>query len=187
MKSINFIVIILFGLIGCSTQKKDNLIEMKLYDCVKKQYYEQNINIEEVLIKIEEIAIESKNLKDNSPESYYQMFKSFSETNKFPLTNEGDFFQELSELENFPVNMNCSNTDMILDSVEFTNSKINKFSIRLAKEIRVSTEKKSLPNIGMVIIDIYEVDDFKNDYIKYSLLSMVAYERFLINSLERKY
>lgn len=182
---IQLIIFILFT--SCSSGEVDkNPFETKLYKCLLEESSKNNIDLKTVFSDIEKVAIETGNLIDNSPESYMTMFESCSKENKFPLKNEKEFIKKMKDLKNFPLNINCNNPNVFSDTAMFLNSKTYKFNTKLSNELEISMQTMNRPNIGKAIIETYETDDFKNDFIKFFLLSFIASNALNESSLIRE-
>lgn len=178
------IVLYLFFCFGCSTTKTNspcNEIKDELFDCFVEKYQKEGIDVLKALKQLEELAIETQNLKDCSSSSYFQMFEIAAEKNSFPFVNKDDFFKGVMSLKNFPLNFTCD--DFENDNSFKVLSKFNKLTEKIAE--RMENNRTEKIDFCELIIEVFDISDFDSLYVRYSLLTFVAWQEYSLNSIQR--
>lgn len=163
-------------------ERGPNPLETATYECVLEQYKAQGVDLREVHKQIEALAIKTGNLKNNSAQAYYDMFKTAAETNHFPIANEDFFFLKLKEIQYFPLNLNCNSEMDIADST-IMRSKLNKYNILLGQEINNTRSKGLQPNAASPIVKAYKAKDFENEFVQLSMMAFLAYRTSIENEI----
>lgn len=159
-----------------------NPLETALYNCVVKQYADQNLDLPAIHQELENLAIATGNLEDGSALAYYNMFKLAASAGHFPLKNEDLFFLELSKIQNFPLNLNCISEHGVSESVAKA-SKLSKYNRLLSVEISSTRKKGIQPNTAVPIVKAYTEKDFENEFIQMSMLAFISYRTSIENKI----
>lgn len=159
-----------------------NPFETAMYNCLVKQYSEQNLDLDKIHKELEDLAILTGNLADATAQSYYNMFKLAASGGHFPLSNEQTFFDELAKIPNFPLNLNCTSDLGIPDAVA-KSSKMAIYNRLLSVEISKTRNKGLQPNTAIPIINSYSKEDFENKFVQVSMLGFIAYRTSIENKI----
>ena len=184
MTKLSFLIILPYLISSCNSGNYDYYVENKLYQCATERYGKLGISLGQTFENLEAIMIETGSLKNNSAESYFSLFKNYAETGNFPKMNSNQFFNRVSDLNNFPVNLSCKIEQQ--DSAIYSKSKTNEFAYKLSKHMKDRLKNDSAPNIGKVVLNTYTVEDFNNEYIKFTTLSILIQHKVGLKSLERE-
>lgn len=195
MKKIYFLLLLSISIFSCQensesqnseSQKVEindpNPFETALYNCLLKQYAEQNMDLAEIHQQLENLAIRTGNLENSSPQAYYNMFKLSASAKHFPLKQEQLFFEELAQIPNFPLNLNCNGDLGVPDAVAKT-SKMSQYNRLLSKEISNTRSKGIQPNTAIPIINTYSAEDFDNKFIQLSMLAFISHRTSIENKI----
>lgn len=162
-----------------------NPLETALYNCLVKQYADQNLDLPAIHQELENLAIGTGNLEDGSALAYYNMFKLAASAGHFPLKNEDLFFMELAQIKNFPLDLNCNTDHGVAESVAKT-SKLSKYNRLLSVEISSTRNKGIQPNTAIPIVKAYTQEDFENEFIQMSMLAFISYRTSIENKIYKK-
>jgi hypothetical protein len=186
MKNIVKLLFACLLILSCNNEVKEipdpNPMETATYKCIIEEHKAQNINVKKVFQELQQIALQTGNLKDSSAKAYYDMFKLSDERSYFPLSKETVYFDAMAKIAHFPVNMYCRANLGLPDSL-VSNSKLYRFNQTLTKEIQNTRSKGLQPNVASVIMKVYSLEDFENEYIKFFTLGFISYRNSIENRL----
>lgn len=159
-----------------------NPFETAMYNCLVKQYADENKDLPGIHLQLENLAILTGNLEDGSAKSYYNMFKLAASADHFPLRQEQLFFDKLALIQNFPLTLNCNSDLGIPESVAKT-SKMTKYNRLLSVEISENRKNGVQPNTAVPILKTYTEADFENEFIQMSMLAFISYRTSIENKI----
>lgn len=159
-----------------------NPVETAFYKCITDDFATKGISISDYFKKLEDLAIKTGNLKNDSASSYYELFEKSARRSHFPLGNDRYFFAELVKIQYFPLNLLCSDKGL-LPNTEIEKSKLYKFNKAVGREVQRTSQAVIQPNVANAIMETYKLEDFENEYIKLSVLSFIAYRSYIENPI----
>ncbi|MFB6320800.1 hypothetical protein [Saccharicrinis sp. FJH54] len=185
-KQILFILnIFIFNFCNAQNYRAEN----KLWNCLNETFQEYNLNLQNELENFEKDLIQSGILKDNSGESYYNIFEQIKSLENINLEFEYSLLDTL-KAHSDTFNLNSTLPKCLLSIEDFKSKKYYQKSKLFELNIVLNTFKDStyisLSNIANVICKILSPEDFEHKYYKMTTLMLLATTRDTDSGLLKK-
>lgn len=163
IKIISLVALFLNCLISCAQEKRAEEIYQ---DCLYNSLSDNGEALKRFTKDFEQHLIEIKILKDNSPQSYYNIYKSIANGKRYPYYYKYSYIDSINSIERYkikPYNEEC--LKHVNSLWVFKNSKMAK----IHKVVKPFAESKThrFSELISEILPIMEVKDFELDYYKH--------------------
>jgi biopolymer transport protein ExbD len=165
MKQISIFFGIIFFITGCAQTDYDYKTENIILDCFYQHHKDHDIDVKSTIDKIENILIKHKILENKSGESYIRIIEQIRDKNDLDINNP-DLLTDIKSIDYIPSSVFCRDTSYasLLDSSSLADSKL-KYVIGIFDSIRVKGDI-SPTLIAEEILEVFNANDFENDYYK---------------------
>ncbi len=189
MKQICITLVLVFLLSNCLQTKYDYKTENIILDCFYEHHKDNDINIKTTIDKIEAVLLKHSILEDKSGKSYIQIIKKIKDNSTLNFGNP-ELLEDIKSIGYIPSSVSCSDSSYasLLDSASVAQSKL-KYLIGIFDSIQVKGHI-SPTLIAEEILDMFNAEDFENDYYRTvglvmfsSLIKMNDYEYGLARKL----
>tara|TARA_R110000868_G_C10905294_1_gene764581 strand:+ start:1346 stop:1879 length:534 start_codon:yes stop_codon:yes gene_type:complete len=169
------VVTIFCSIFSCSKEKR---IEEIYQECLYNSLSDKGEALKRFSQGFEKHLIKIKILKDSTPESYYNIYKSIANGKRYPSYYKYSYIDSINKIERYKINpSNKKCLEDITDLEEFKKSKLYKIN-KVALPI---SEKGSYDFSKMVasILPIMEEKDFELDYYKHKVYMFLYFSDIL--------
>lgn len=175
MRQFQILAFLILMFNSCSSQ--DYSVETKLFDCLSEKSKVIGIDLKNELTDFEEHLLRSGVLKDNSGQSYYNLFEIIKETGEINFAFQYsliDSFKSNSEsVEFIDLKADCLNLEEKTEHTKkYKRSKLNKLKVGM-DSIR-NVENINTSDVAKVILRVLDPKDFEHNYYKMTALLMLA-------------
>lgn len=156
---------ILFLLVCCLT--KEPSLEDQIFNCYKDILLEENVKVEYVIKKYENLLIKSKIIETREGESYLQLLRLIL-TNESELRNRKEVYLNGVKEINTVLNPYCDKLIIDINSENFKSSKYYTF-IKEINQIYIDNDLQSEK-----LIDLFTSSDFNHPIYKIFIFNLLT-------------
>ena len=162
---LSIVVILLIGNVSFPQSLISDKFESEISDCFYKKYDSLGIDLKSELLLFEKYLIGTNQLKDNSGESYIEIFKEVVKINNIPLLID---LNKCGIKKNTPKNFHlfseCFRSKMNDENLKNSESKL-KGIYNVIKQSPKNTENV-LSNFAKGILNVLDKNDFEKEFYR---------------------
>ena len=158
-------MILLIKNICYSQSLKSDKFESEILNCLYEKYDSIDVNLKSELFKSEKYLIDTKQLKDNSGESYIKIFKEVSKINNIPLLiNLDKCVIKKHSPENFHLFAKCFHSKK--NNKELNNSYSKLKRIYTVLENKPNNIDNSISELAKGVLNVLDSNDFEKEFYR---------------------